>query len=314
MRLKMPCLKHLLAASAALIMVMFLTTAAAFAKTGTQRATDIALFWSVQKNGQQAGYLLGTIHSEDPRVLEFSDDFLDKLRSSEVFAMEMVPDAATLERLSGYMKYPQGQGLEAVLGSDRFHALESALSAYQVPAQFMRRMKPWAAMMTLSTPPPGTGFFMDLSLSLRASGNGLDVVGLETLEEQLSFLENMPMPMQLELLDQAISEVDRVVEVHDQMVNAYLQNNLPALQALSDEQLGKVGENAKNYFIDLGIHARNQRMADSLLNLLGHKTVFAAVGALHLPGEQGLINILRQHGFVLNPLPLPFVVNPATAQ
>lgn len=312
MRLKMPCFKHLLQAFTSLILVMFLTAASTQAKADSHRATDVALFWSVQKNGQQAGYLLGTIHSEDPRVLDFSDVLLDRLRSSEVFAMEMVPDAATLERLSGYMKYPQGQSLEAVLGSDRFRALESAMSAYRVPVEFMQSMKPWAAMMTLSTPPPGTGFFMDLSLSLRASGNGLEVVGLETLEEQLSFLENMPVPMQLELLDQAISEVDRVVEVHDRMVNAYLHNNLPALQNLSDEQLEEVGEDARNYFIDLGINARNQRMAESLLKLLGQRTVFAAVGALHLPGEQGLINILRLHGFVLSPLPLPFAVNPVT--
>lgn len=310
MRFKLPRLIHFLAGFTAHVLVLFLTLAPAVANAEAGRSTDSALFWSVQKDGRPAGYLLGTIHSEDPRVLDFSDGFLDMLRSNQVFAMEMVPDAVTLERLAEYMKYPRGQGLEAVLGSERFRALESALSAYQVPADFIRMMKPWAAMMTLSTPPPDTGFFMDLSLSLRASGNGLEVVGLETLEEQLSFLENMPMPMQLDLLDQAIAESDRVVEVHDQMVNAYLQNNLQALQALSDEQLGEVGEDARNYFVELGIHARNRRMGDSLLKLLGQNTVFAAVGALHLPGEQGLINILRRHGFVLNPLPLPFAANP----
>jgi len=310
MRLKMPRLIHSLAGFTAVVLALFLTASSSAASADTGRAGDAALFWSVQKDGQRAGYLLGTIHSEDPRVLDFSNDFLDKLRSNEVFAMEMVPDAVTLERLGGYMKYPQGQSLETVIGSKRLHALEAALSAYQVPVEFVQRMKPWAAMMTLSTPPPDTGFFMDLSLSLRASGNGLEVVGLETLEEQLSFLENMPMSMQLDLLDQAISESDRVVEIHDQMVNAYLQNSLPALQALSDEQLTEVGEDARNYFIELGINARNRRMADSLLKLLGQNTVFAAVGALHLPGEQGLINILRQHGFVLKPLALPFAASP----
>ena len=71
-------------------------------------------------------------------------------------------------------------------------------------------MKPWAAMMTLSTPPPETGFYMDLSISLRASGSGLKIVGLETLEQQLSFLQEMPLPMQLELLDQAVVEYDQV--------------------------------------------------------------------------------------------------------
>jgi hypothetical protein len=54
-------------------------------------------------------------------------------------------------------------------------------------------------------------------------------------------------------------------------------------------------------------------MADSLLQLLEQDTVFAAVGALHLPGEQGLINILRRHGFVLDPLPLPFATSPVKA-
>ena len=312
MRLKLPRLINSLAGFTALFLGLLLTPAPVAASADADRSADNALFWSVLKDGRQAGYLLGTIHSEDPRVLDFSEGFLDRLRSSQVFAMEMVPDAVTLERLGGYMKYPQGQSLEAVLGVKRFQALESALSAYRVPVDFVQRMKPWAAMMTLSTPPPETGFFMDLSLSLRASGYGLEVVGLETLEEQLSFLENMPMEMQLDLLDQAIAESGRVVEVHDQMVNAYLKNDLPSLQALSDAQLGEVGEGARRYFVELGIQARNRRMADALLKLLGQHTVFAAVGALHLPGQQGLIHILRQNGFVLRPLALPFAAGPAT--
>ena len=213
---------------------------------GQDSESDRALFWSIQKNGQQAGYLLGTIHSEDPRVLDFSEDFLRKLKENEVFAMEMVPDLLTLERLNGYMNYPPGQGLESAIGNERYTALQSALSGNQVPAEFLSRMKPWAAMITLSTPPPETGFFMDFSLSLRASGSGLEIMGLETLEEQLSFLENMPMPMQLSLLDQAIAEYGQVLEVHDQLVDTYLENNLVALQLLSDEQLEAVGESASD--------------------------------------------------------------------
>jgi uncharacterized protein YbaP (TraB family) len=277
---------------------------------GQNSESDRALFWSIQKNGQQAGYLLGTIHSEDPRVLGFSEDFLRKLKENEVFAMEMVPDLPTLERLTAYMNYPPGESLESVIGNERYTALESVLSGNQVPAEFLSRMKPWAVMLTLSTPPPETGFFMDFSLSLRASGSGLEVVGLETLEQQLSFLENMPMPMQLSLLDQAIAEYGRVVEVHDQMVDTYLENNLVALQLLSDEQLDAVGKSASDYFMESGIHERNQRMAQVLLQQLETKTVFVAVGALHLPGEEGLLNILRQHGFVLNPLAKPFSESP----
>ena len=308
MRFKIPIIKHRLARFSGLVLSLLLSMLSiAFAADESQQA-DRALFWEIQKDSQTLGYLLGTIHSEDPRVLDFSENFLDRLSTSQVFAMELVPDMSTLEHLTGYMRLPPGQSLESVIGIERYRALEVALSSYQVPAEFISQMKPWAAMMTLSTPPPETGFYMDLSLSLRASGSGLEVVGLETLEQQLSFLENMPIAMQLSLLDQAIAESGKVNDVHNQMVNAYLENNLVSLQALSDEQFNEVGESASDYFIDSGIHARNHRMAESLLHRLENETVFVAVGALHLPGEEGLINILRQHGYALSPLPMPISV------
>jgi uncharacterized protein YbaP (TraB family) len=275
-------------------------------------ANDQALFWSIHKDGQTVGHLLGTIHSEDPRVLDFSSALLNRLQNSQVYAMEMVPDLPTLARLTEYMQLPEGQSLEAAIGAGRFVSLTSALSGYGVPSGFINRMKPWAAMMTLSTPPPVTGFYMDLSLSLRASGSGLKVVGLETLEQQLSFLENMPMDMQLSLLDQAISEFDRVGEAHDQMVDAYLANNLADLQALSDEQLLEAGQAAMDYFMQTGIHDRNRRMVESMLPHLAESTVFIAVGALHLYGEQGVLALLRQSGYELEPLELPFTKSPGS--
>jgi hypothetical protein len=230
---------------------------------------------------------------------------LAKLTGSQVFAMEMVPDLPTLAKLTDYMQYPPGQNLSDVIGRERFDALAAALGTYQVPVDFINRMKPWAAMMTLSTPPPVTGFYMDLSLSLRASGSGLKVVGLETLEQQLSFLENMPMDMQLSLLDQAIDEFDMVAQAHDQMVEAYLQNDLASLQALSEEQMLEVGEAEKDYFMQAGILARNHRMAESLLPHLAAGRVFAAVGALHLYGNEGLVSLLRKQGLELKPLAKP---------
>jgi uncharacterized protein YbaP (TraB family) len=302
---KMPCKKNRIAVLSTLILGLLISWLSPALGVDVDLQADTALFWSIQKDGRSTGYLLGTIHSEDPRVLDFSDNLLDKLRENQVFAMELLPDSYMLERLNGYMNYPPGKSLESVIGAERYHKLEKALSAYRVQAGIMERMKPWAAMMTLSTPPPETGFFMDLSLSLRASGSGLEVVGLESLEEQLSFLENMSMPMQLALLDQAIAESEHVDEVHDQMVDAYLENNLVVLQALSDEQLQAVSQEAGDYFIESGIHARNQRMAESLLHHLENKKVFAAVGALHLPGEEGLLNILRQHGYTLSPQEMP---------
>jgi len=270
-----------------------------------QAATDSALYWALSRDGQPAGFLLGTIHSEDPRVLDFPEAFIDQLTANGVFAMEMVPDLPTLTRLTEYMHYQDGTLLEQRIGAERFARVRAALNDYRVPADWVARMKVWAAMMTLSVPPPRTGLFMDFSLSLRAAGAGLKVVGLETLEQQLSFLENMPEEQQLALLDQALDEYGRVAEVHDQMVESYLAGDLQSLSRQVDEQLAELTPEARRYFMAEGIAARNERMLAALQPLLAEGRVFAAVGALHLPGPAGLIAGLRQQGYELSPLSLP---------
>jgi uncharacterized protein YbaP (TraB family) len=278
------------------------------ALTGTSGLTaqdDTALYWSIGRDGEPAGFLLGTIHSEDPRVLDFSTEFIDELGSNQVFAMEMVPDLPALQRLTEYMQYQDGTLLKNRVGPERYARLQTALSEYQMPADWIARMKVWAAMMTLSVPPPKTGFFMDFSLSLRAAGAGLRVVGLETLEQQLSFLEEMPMEQQLLMLDQALAEYGKVRDLHDQMVDSYLSGNLLSLKSQAEEQLEQLEPETKQYFVEKGIDLRNRRMLESLLPHLQTDRVFVAVGALHLPGESGLIQLLRAAGYDLTPLPLP---------
>ena len=68
-------------------------------------------------------------------------------------------------------------------------------------------MKPWAATMSLSLPPPETGLFLDFQLSLRAAGNGLaGYRAWRPWKKQLAFLDAMPAEQQLELLDQALAD------------------------------------------------------------------------------------------------------------
>jgi len=267
---------------------------------------DTAIFWSISSSGKLAGYLLGTIHSEDPRVLDFSEEFSEILSSNRVFAMEMVPDLPTLQKLTGFMQYQDGTTLEGVIGAERYAKLMVALADYRVPADWIARMKVWAAMMSISVPPPQTGLFMDFSLSLRAAGAGLKVIGLETLEQQLAFLENMPLEQQLTLLDQALAEYEKAAELHDQMVDSYLHGDLQALKAQANDQLGELGEEARQYFLYQGVELRNRRMLKTLLPILETDRVFVAVGALHLPGNTGLIQLLRDQGYELQPLPQPF--------
>jgi len=89
------------------------------------------------------------------------------------------------------------------------------------------------------------------------------------------------------------------------MVDAYLTGDLQVLKKEAEEHMDQLTHQAKSYFIEQGIEARNHRMLESLLPLLAESPVFVAVGALHLPGEKGLVSLLRKNGYILKPLPFP---------
>lgn len=273
----------------------------------TQASDSHDVFWALKGPSGSTGYLLGTVHSEDARVLEFTEQFLERLGDCDTFAMEIVPDLTLMQRLMAYMQLPEGESLEAVVGPQRSVALVEAFDAYGMPPEQVLRLKPWAATISLSLPPPKTGLFLDFQLSLRAAGSGLQVVGLETLEEQLAFLDAMPEEQQLELLDQALADQDQVAQLHDQLVSAYLEGSLEELAVLAEEQMDGLSPATKRYFIDEGIDQRNKRMLQAALPLLAEGCTFIAVGALHLPGDNGLLDLARSAGFTLQRLPSPFV-------
>ena len=93
-------------------------------------AGETALYWSISRDGEPVGYLLGTIHSEDPRVLDFPDRFIEQLNGNDIFAMELVPDLPTLSRLTDYMHYADGSTIESRIGASRFARLQAALAGY----------------------------------------------------------------------------------------------------------------------------------------------------------------------------------------
>ena len=265
------------------------------------------VYWSISDENGHAGYLLGTIHSEDPRVLEFTPEFLQQLKACDRFAMELVPDAATLQALAELTQLPGSRNLRQLLGTPRFNAVLKALAPHGVERAQAMRLKPWAAMMTLSLPPPETGLFLDFALSLRAAGAGATVHSLETLDQQLAFLEELSLPQQLELLDQALAEAEAVGPVHRAMVDTYLNEDLATLLRVSREQMASLSPALRDWFQQQGIDLRNQRMAQSARELMDQGCTFIAVGALHLPGPQGLLALLRGQGFELQQLASPFV-------
>ena len=260
------------------------------------------VLWSVQGPEGQQNWLLGTVHSEDARLLDFPPELLEALARSRRLALELVPDMAMLETLNQAMHFPEPR-LHEVLDEDLYQALVEILDRhYGMGEPAVRMLKPWAAAMTISIPPPQTGLFMDLALAVRARSLGLNVLALERLEEQLDFLAGMPEPMQLDLLRQAVADFPRKGELFEELMQAYLIGDLDRLEAVAFEQMSDLDPELRDHFEQIGMIQRNHTMVERALPLLEQGGLMIAVGALHLPGQDGLIALLREAGFALEPV------------
>ncbi|NEZ04207.1 TraB/GumN family protein [Wenzhouxiangella sp. XN201] len=260
------------------------------------------VFWSLTDEAGRQNWLLGTVHSEDPRLLDWPEPLVDALQQADRLALELVPNAAVLERLQQAMMFRDGR-LSEVLDEDLYaRVVELLVTHYGLTETAVDRMRPWAVAVTLATPPPETGMFMDLMLSVRAQGAGADVVALETFDEQIGFLTGFAPEEQIALIRQAVSDHERQLEIFERLIAAYLDGDLERLARLAESQMDGLPEPVIAHFNEAGLAARNRRMLERAEPWLESGGLIIAVGALHLPGEEGLVAMLRERGWILEPV------------
>ena len=257
------------------------------------------VFWSVTDETGRQNWLLGTLHSEDPRLLEWPEPMVAALREADRIALELVPDAGMLDTLRDAM-VSADEPLSEVLDAALYERVRTVLTEkYGMTEPAVDRLEPWAVALTLGTQPPETGMYMDLMLSYRAQGAGLDVVALETVDEQIDFLAGMRREDQISLIRETVADHDAYEAEFDELVAAYLDGDLDRLEALANEQLAGLDEGLVRYFEERGLVERNRRMLERAEGWLDQGGLIIAVGALHLQGENGLIALLKQRGWRL---------------
>ena len=226
------------------------------------------LFWSVETPDGRTNWLLGTIHTEDTRVLDFPPALHDALDRADRVALELVPDPEMLAALSAAMVLPRGERLSELLSAELNKRVVGALDGYGLTPSAVDRLRPWAAAMTLALPPPETGLFMDMALAFRASRAGADLQALETLDEQLAFLTGLGRQAHIEMLELAVEDARRDRALFEALVTAYLSRDAERVRALAERELATMGPEIQARFRKEGIIERNLRMVERAAPLL----------------------------------------------
>jgi len=254
------------------------------------------LLWKIERPGGRPSYLYGTMHSEDPRVITLPAAVRDAFARSASLTLEVTLDEPTLHAMATAMFFSDGRDLRQVAGPELFNAALRAMAQHGMPAEAVLRMKPWAVMTILSTPPQETGMFLDRLLYGEARRTGKPVYGLETGAEQMALFDDTPLPDQLHLLRETLHDYAEMPVFFEEMITLYQARDAGGLLALSRRELPPDDPIAQRFMRRL-LEDRNRRMAARMQQRLRQGNAFIAIGALHLPGADGVLQLLQRRGY-----------------
>ena len=256
-----------------------------------------AVLWKASRNGQLPSYIFGTIHVSDPRIAALSAPVSDALNSSRVFVMEALPDPEESMKLSRMMYFNDGKKPRDYLDEDLFKHTTHILDDYQVASASVAFMKPWAAFIIMSYP-QGQGLPLDMQLLDTARRNGAETRGLETLTEQGHVFSSMDMPSQVRLLLDTLCNYETVNKEFEIMKSFYLRHDLQALYSYNRRN-SFTGDRLYEDLFNRLLTDRNRIMAGRMQSVLTAGNAFIAIGAMHLPGAEGVLSLLEKQGYTI---------------
>jgi uncharacterized protein YbaP (TraB family) len=269
-----------------------------------------ARLFLVERDGTPPSWLFGTMHSSDPAIVALPRAVKVALGRCRIVVGELDMAKENLGEIFLSTLLPAGQTLADLLPAELHRRVLAALEILGLPGYLADRFQPWMAAVMLSFEKEelerqrrGEEALDDL-LQRLARARGKDVIGLESAAEQLAIFQNLPLEWQIEYLQMALDYPELVGGSAGAIKGLYLAGDHQAMwDFYSTSMAGELETDFTRYFTEAAIVERNHRMAERLAPILAEGGAFVAVGALHLPGPDGLLTLLQQQGWRVSALP-----------
>ncbi len=263
-------------------------------------AADRHSLWTV-KGKHNTVYLLGSIHllpaSEQlPPEIDAAYDNADKL-IMEIDMDDLDPFAAQKLTMELGM-LPAGETLAEKIGPEEAAKLDAYATRLGMQPAALQQFKPWfVAIMLIQYQfvklglDPNSG--VEQRFVVKAAADHKEILGLETLAEQLRLLADLPAPLQKQFLRQTIGEADRAEEEIRVMLAAWRTGDTAALEKYVARGMEEFPELYRPLTVE-----RNRRWLTRIEELLNAKQNYlVVVGALHLVGDDGLLDLLKNKNY-----------------
>jgi uncharacterized protein YbaP (TraB family) len=274
----------------------------------SEKPLENSLLWKIEGNGLTSpSYLYGTIHLIDADDYYLPSGTLAAIDNSKkmVFEVDMneMSDMGAMMGLMNKAFMSDDKTLKDLISEEDYKMVDAHFKKLGLPLMMLERMKPMFLTVFASgdMDPTGlqTGSMKSYEMEFLEMAKSADkpVAGLETLEFQMSVFDSIPYDAQAEMLVETIKKGDTGSNEFDIMVQMYKDqkiNDMVSMISDEDEQLSD--------YEDILLNKRNEAWISGMRAMMSEMPTFFAVGAGHLAGKRGVINLLKREGYQLTPL------------
>lgn len=267
-----------------------------------QAPDEKSLLWKISGRTLSAdSYLYGTIHligKKDYFLLPTVEKSIEKVKSMvfeiDLSAMDDISQLMPL-MMQGFMR--NDTTLSMLYSPTDYEKVSAYFNNMGLPFQLLEKLKP---MLLSSLDPNGMGLNGDLKsyemeLLNLAQNKKLEIKGLETIAFQMSIFDSIPYRVQAEMLLEQVNQKNSDISMIEELGEVYKKQDIQEMEKMLEDDAGM------DQYKDLLLYRRNKRWVAPMIEWMRKQPTFFAVGAGHLPGVKGLISLLRQAGFTVEP-------------
>jgi uncharacterized protein YbaP (TraB family) len=257
------------------------------------------IFYRVHKDNQTV-YLLGSIHIGDTTIYPLNQKIDVAFEEADLLAVEInIEDINETEASQTMMQqglYQDGTTLSTVVEDEAFNDAVGYLSDLGLNEEMINQFQPWFVTMMLSEVALGKSNLtsengVDKHFITRANEKKLPIISLESVESQIASISSAPVEEQIESLEITLDSMDIYEEELTQLMRVWRSGSIDVIAQMRDMSEGSE---------QLAMDERDLLMTDKIEGFLSAddgETYFVVVGALHLAGDNSIVDLLETRGY-----------------
>jgi uncharacterized protein YbaP (TraB family) len=268
---------------------------------GTRSEDSHHTLW-LAKGNHNTVYLLGSVHVLKAADSDLPPEALRAYAGAKALVMEINPNDVSASKLLGSLleleTLPAGETLAGALGPDLYNEFAAHAKPLGLDPAFLSHFQPWfAAQMVKQLELAKLGFDpnagVDLQLAKRAQTDRKEIIGLETIEEQIGIFAHLSLEEQRHYVRYSLVDADDTANALDTIVSAWRRGDTTVLEQL----LGKGFTEFPDLYGKMTTD-RNRKWLPTITRLFNDDHDYlVVVGALHLVGKGGIVDLLQKEGY-----------------